>query len=74
MANLAYDTDAILALAQAQKMEPVIPPKKTHKQAPEYDKATYKLRPLVENGFLDFKQWWAVATRYAKTADSFLAI
>ena len=29
---------------------------------------------LVENGFLDFKQWRGVATQYAKNADSFLAI
>ena len=74
LADRAYDTDAILALAQAQEMEPVIPPKKNRKQAREYDQAIYKLRHLVENGFLDFKQWRGVATRYAKRADSFLAI
>ena len=29
----------------------------------DYDQALYKLRHLVENGFLDFKQWRGVATR-----------
>ena len=35
--------------------------------------ALYKLRHLVENGFLEFKQWRGVATRYAKTTASYLA-
>ena len=74
LADRAYDTDAILALAQSQETEPVIPPKKNRKQAREYDQAIYELRHLVENGFPDFKQWRAVATRYAKRADWFLAI
>ena len=30
--------------------------------------------PLVENGFLEFKQWRGVATRYAKNSLSYLAI
>ena len=29
---------------------------------------------LVENGFLDFKQWRGVATRYAKNSLSYLAV
>ena len=32
-----------------------------------------KLRHLVENGFLDFKQWRGIATRYAKRTASYLA-
>ena len=37
LADRAYDTDAILALAQTQEMEPVIPPKKNRKKVREYD-------------------------------------
>ena len=40
----------------------------------DYDRALYKLRHLVENGFLEFKQWRGVATRYAKNSLSYLAI
>ena len=29
--------------------------------------AGYELRHLVENGFLEFKQWRGIATRYAMT-------
>ena len=54
-------------------MEAVIPPKSNRKEKREYDRALYKLRHLVENGFLEFKQWRGVATRYAKRAASYLA-
>ena len=74
LADRAYDTDAIIAEALAQGMEPVIPPKKNRQEPREYDRYLYKLRHLVENAVLEFKQWRGVATRYAKNAASFLAI
>ena len=55
-------------------INPVIPPRRNRKSVREYDKYLYKLRHLVENSFLGFKQWRGVATRYAKNASSFLAI
>ena len=57
LADRAYDTDAIIAEALAQGMEPVIPPKKNRKEPREYDRYLYKLRHLVENAVLEFKQW-----------------
>ena len=51
----------------------VIPPKRNRKVAREYDEALYQARHLVENGFERFKAWRGVATRYAKTAASYLA-
>ena len=74
LADRGYDTDAIVAQAEAQGMEPVIPPRRHRKEPRNYDQALYKLRHLVENSFLYFKQWRAVATRYAKNEVSFLAI
>ena len=74
LADRAYDTDAIVAEALAQGMEPVIPSKSNRKDPRAYDHYLYKLRHLVENAVLDFKQWRGVATRYAKKAASFLAI
>jgi transposase len=37
-------------------------------------KWTYRCRHLVENLWARFKEWRAVATRYEKTATSFLAV
>lgn len=74
IADKGYDTDAIVALAIAQKMNPVIPPKSNRIVQRECDKHIYKLRHLVENAFLDLKGWRGIATRYAKRAASFLAI
>ena len=74
LADRGYDTNAIVAQAEVQGMEPVIPPRSHRKEPRNYDQALYKLRHLVENSFLDFKQWRAVATRYAKNEASFLAI
>ena len=51
-------------------MEPVIPSKSNRKDPRAYDHYLYKLRHLVENAVLDFKQWRGVATRYAKNAAS----
>ena len=73
LADKAYDTNEIIAAATELGMEPVIPPKSNRKEQREYDRALYKLRHLVENGFLDFKQWRGIATRYAKRASSYLA-
>ena len=55
-------------------MAPVIPPRSLREEPRDYDQALYKLRHLVENALLNFKQWRAVATRYAKSAASLLAI
>ena len=74
LADKAYDTNAIIVTVRELGMDPVIPPKSNRREKREYDRALYKLRHLVENGFLDFKQWRGVATRYAKNSLSYLAI
>ena len=73
LADRGYDTNAIVAEAIAQGMEPVIPPRSHRREPRYYDQDLYRLRHLVENAFLNFKQWRAVATRYAQRASSFLA-
>ena len=52
----------------------MIRPKRNRREKRDYDQALCRLRHLVENGFLGFKQWRGVATRYAKRAASYLAI
>ncbi len=74
LADRGYDSNEMVAAALAQGMNPVIPPRSNRKQPREYDRYLYQLRHLVENAFLDFKQWRGVATRYAKRTASFLAI
>ena len=73
MADKAYDTNALLEMLAARKIQPVIPPKRNRKVQRAYDKELYKLRHLIENAFLKLKTWRSVATRYAKTTASFLA-
>ncbi|MFZ6722477.1 transposase [Undibacterium sp. Ji49W] len=51
----------------------VFPPKKNRKQVREHDKHLYKECHLVEHFFCELKQLRAIATRYDKTAQNFLA-
>ena len=67
LADRGYATDAVLAVARARGMAPVIPPMRNRKVAREYDRALYQVRHLVENGFGKLKMWrrtWRFA-RYA---------
>lgn len=73
IADKGYDSDAILELSRAQGMQAQIPPRKNRKMLREYDQHLYRHRHLVENAFLQLKQWRGIATRYAKRLDSFLA-
>ena len=73
LADKAYDTNEIIATVQALGIDPIIPPKSNRREKREYDRALYRLRHLVENEFLEFKQWRGVATRYAKNTASYLA-
>ena len=51
----------------------VIPPRANRTKQRSYDKELYKARHLIENFFAKLKQYRAIATRYDKTARSFLA-
>ena len=73
LADKAYDTNEIIGALGELEIEPVIPPKSNRREKRGYDRALYQLRHLVENGFLEFKQWRGIATRYAKRAASYLA-
>ena len=73
LADRGYDSDCIVAQAKRQGMEPVIASRKNRKEQRDYDRHLYKIRHLVENAFLQLKQWRGIATRYAKKTSSFLA-
>jgi putative transposase len=72
IADKAFDSDAVVAAAQRQGAEAVIPPKKNRKVRREYDRHLYKERKKVEWFINLIKQYRRVATRYEKTARNFL--
>jgi transposase len=53
---------------------PVIPPNPVRKEPAPLDRELYRLRNRVERLVNKLKQHRAVATRYDKTAESFLAL
>ena len=53
--------------------EPVVPAQPTH-PAVAYSRAAYRRRHHVEQGWGRLKEWRAVATRYEKTAASYLGV
>ena len=74
VADKAYDTNAVLENIDLHHAEPVIPPKSNRKTPRPYDENLYDDRNKIERCFGRFKQARAFATRYDKTALSFLAV
>jgi transposase len=74
IADKAFDADdrVIAQLAAAGKAA-VIPPKANRKVSRDYDRDLFKARHLIENFFARLKQFRAIATRYDKTKQNFLA-
>jgi len=74
LADKAYDADErVLTPLAAAGITAVIPPKSNRKIQRGYDKELYKERHKIENFFLKLKQYRAIATRYDKTDERFLA-
>ncbi len=73
LADKGYDADYIVAaIGNNISAEVVIPPKINRKVLRYYDKELYKQRNLIERLFNRIKNFRRVATRYDKTASSFL--
>ena len=71
LADKAYDTDKFRAFL-AFIASPVIPSKANRVQPIAYDKHIYRERHLVECFINKIKQFRRVATRYDKTAVSYM--
>ena len=69
-----YDSDAFINTITASGAEACIPPRANRIDQRAYDQHVYKVRNLVERFFNQLKQLRRVATRYEKTATSFLAM
>ena len=66
LADKAYDSDAVRRLLASKGIIATIPPRSNRRLKPFYDQKSYKARHLVENGFVDVKQFRGIATRYCK--------
>ncbi len=74
LADKAYDSDRIRTIVAQAGMIAVIPPNRSRSIAIPYDADLYKERHLVECFINKIKHFRRVATRYEKTAASFIAI
>ena len=73
IADKAYTGRPIYEYLSNRGISIVVPPKRNSRRPLPFDKERYKRRHLVENRFADLKDFRSVATRYAKTAESFEA-
>ena len=73
IADKGYDSQAVVARVEALGAQAVIPTQKSRKVQRVIDAERYKDRNLVERFWAKAKQFRRVATRYEKTARSFLA-
>ena len=72
LGDKGYDADAILNDLASKDVVAIIPPKRNRKVQPVIDGHLYALRNLVERCFSKLKHSRRLATRYDKTADSYL--
>ena len=72
LADRGYDSDKVRKTMEARNVVPVIPMRKSRKLRVAVDRTLYWLRNLVERCFNKLKNARRVATRYDKTAESFL--
>ena len=74
LADKGYDSAEFVQLIEDSGGSAVIPPRSNIRDPRGYDKEMYKCRNLVERFFNRMKQFRRFATRYEKTAKSFLAL
>ncbi len=74
LGDKGYDTDAVVACVEALGAQAVIPGKKTRCLERAIDRNLYRDRNKVERFFSRLKQFRRLATRYDKTASSFLGM
>ena len=73
LADKGYDADHFVESLTARAIKVVIPPKSNRKVKRNCDFALYCERNIVERFFNMIKHFRAIATRYEKTAQNFLA-
>jgi transposase len=71
--DMGYDADWLRQELLLRGVLPVIPPNPMRNEPVALDRDLYRLRNRVERLVNRLKQFRAVATRYEKTAESYLA-
>jgi transposase len=74
IADKGYDSNWLLYYLDSEGIEAVIPPKKSRLQQRTTDYQAYKQRNVIERTINKLKQYRKIATRYEKTATSFLSL
>lgn len=74
LADKGYDSADFVLQIEASGGIAIIPSRATNSIQRDYDREVYKCRNLVERFFNRMKQFRRFATRYEKTAKSFLAL
>jgi transposase len=75
IADSAYDADRIIEAVREQGMRPVVNMNPTRKyNRRRLDRKLYRQRYLIEVFFHHLKRFRAIATRYEKTAQNYLAL
>ncbi len=74
IADKAYDADWLLYYLDSEGIEAVIPPKKNRLQKRYMDYTAYRQRNVIERTINKLKQYRRIATRYEKTAASFISL
>lgn len=72
LADRGYDTDHVRKTIEARNLLPVIRMRKSRKMRVGVGRSLYRLRNLVERCFNKLKNAGRAATRYDKSAESFL--
>jgi transposase len=72
LADKGYDGDDVRSALLMRNILPVIPPKANRKESIGCDFKVYKDRNRIERMFNRLKQFRRIATRYDKTALSFI--
>ena len=73
LGDKAYDADSLIDRLNQRAITPVIPPTANRKVKRDCDFALYCERNLIERFFNKIKHYRAIATRYDKLAQNFLA-
>ena len=74
LADIAYDSDALRRRMQEKGGWTCIKPMPTRKNVPAFSPFLYRYRNVVERFFCKLKHFRAVAARYEKHDDNYLAL
>ena len=72
--DTGYDSNAFVNEVKARDLKPVIHSKPERKKKLRLDRKLYRKRYIVEVFFFNLKRFRAIATRYDKTAQNYLAL